>query len=189
MQSILFAVMLTSIFVSRGAIAEDYDCACNHCGCCDQHVRKVCRVKCEMKDVKTTKYGMVCEDYCLPGHGEKCGCQHVPSCGCVRTKHKLTKFEEVKKVPTYKCVVEYLCDNCCHACGAAPMNEEPEAAPMEDETSPPPVPAETPAPPSARRPFSNDPGVGSSARLPSVRSCIRQGYNVSRPAGGAARRL
>lgn len=41
-----------------------------------------------------------------------------PSCsGRVRECTKLMKYEVSKKVPTYKWVVEYCCDNCCeHAC-------------------------------------------------------------------------
>jgi hypothetical protein len=37
-----------------------------------------------------------------------------PSCsGDIRTVNKLIKYEVTKKVPTYKWVVEYCCDQCC----------------------------------------------------------------------------
>jgi hypothetical protein len=91
------------------------DC-CSHCGqkC---HVKKVCRVVCEEKEVKTPKYSVECEDFCVPGKSHKHGCAYVPTCGCVRTRKKLVKTEEVKKVPSTKCVVEYLCEDCCQRCG------------------------------------------------------------------------
>jgi hypothetical protein len=91
--------------------------SCRHCGCCE-HVRKVCRVVCEMEEVKKVAYCCETEDFCIPGPSHKCGCKEIPSCGEVRTRHKLVKKEEVKMVPKYRCVVEYLCPHCCAGCGA-----------------------------------------------------------------------
>jgi len=90
------------------------DC-CGHCGnkC---KVKKVCRLVCDEKEVKTTVYTCESEDFCVPGKSKKCGCTYTPTCGCVYTRKKLVKKEESKKVPTTKCVVEYLCDSCCTSC-------------------------------------------------------------------------
>ncbi|HEY1065454.1 MAG TPA: hypothetical protein VGE52_05070 [Pirellulales bacterium] len=97
--------------------------SCGGCSNCHQ-VQKVCRVVCEMKEVKETKYKVECEDFCVPCHSKKVGCKEIPVCGDVRTRKKLVKYEEVKKVPHYKCVVKYLCPTCCHQHGfkAVPAN-------------------------------------------------------------------
>lgn len=99
---------------------------CSRCGqaCC---ARKVCRVVCEMKEVKETKYSIECEDFCVPGPsccrtkactrcgGKSCDDCQIPTCGPVRTRKKLVKTEVTKKVPTYKCVVVDLCPQCAGA--------------------------------------------------------------------------
>lgn len=85
--------------------------SCGHCGCCEQ-VRKVCRIVCEMEEVKTVTYDCECEDFCTPGPSYKCGCREICTCGKVRTRRKLVKHEVVKKVPKYRCVVEYYCPDC-----------------------------------------------------------------------------
>jgi hypothetical protein len=108
--------------------------ACSHCGCHEQ-VRKVCRLVCEIEEVKKVTYCCEAEDFCIPGPSHNCGCQEIPSCGEVRTRHKLVKKEEVKKAPKYKCVVEYLCPHCCAGRGsctpsvtlAAPVSHAPRA--------------------------------------------------------------
>jgi hypothetical protein len=56
---------------------------------------------------------------CSSGCGQ-CKCETrtlwQPTCsGDIRTVHKLIKYEVTKKVPTYKWVVEYCCDQCCCA--------------------------------------------------------------------------
>ncbi len=88
---------------------------CDGCGCC-AHVRKVCRIVCEWEEVKKVTYGCEREDFCIPGRSKKCGCREICTCGQVRTRRKLVKHEEVKRVPKYKCVVEYLCPHCCEPC-------------------------------------------------------------------------
>jgi hypothetical protein len=80
-------------------------------------VKKVCRVVCEEKAVKTPKYTVECEDFCVPGRSQKHGCAHIPTGGCVRTRKTLVKTEEVKKVLSTRCVVAYLCERCCQSCG------------------------------------------------------------------------
>jgi hypothetical protein len=54
---------------------------------------------------------------CVSGKSKKNGCTYTPPCGCVYTRKKLVKTEETKKVPTTKCVFEYLCESCCTSCG------------------------------------------------------------------------
>jgi hypothetical protein len=108
----LFVSLVLAASGAASALAGDH---CHTCGCCE-HVEKVCRVVCEMKDVKTTVYDLECEDFCVACKSKDCGCHKVPVCGKVRTKKKLVKIECVKKVPTYKCVVEYLCPRCSSGC-------------------------------------------------------------------------
>jgi hypothetical protein len=103
---------------------------CSHCGrwCACQ---KVCRMVCEMKDVKKSCYSCKCEDFCVPGPSQKCashcGCGSckecreaacVPTVSHIKTKKVLVKHEEVTKKPTYKFLVEYCCPKCaaCQAC-------------------------------------------------------------------------
>ncbi len=109
---------------------------CCQCGC-HAPCKKVCRVVCEMKKVEITCWEVKCEDFCAPlpslcgknccadscssGCGE-CGactsgccekCINPPKCGKVRSKKTLVKKTVTKEVPVYKCVVEYVCCDCC----------------------------------------------------------------------------
>lgn len=160
--------------VSCGAAQAD---CCHRCGC-EAHLKKVCRPVCEIKEVKETEYDCECEDFCIPGrsqvcteHGVDCnGCPTcekvtIPACGKVRTRKKLIKKEVVKKVPSYKWVVEYVCDECCHGdcadgCDAGqadgqqepaeamPVPPQPAVAPEAEPPPPPPAPMD---PETARR--------------------------------------
>jgi len=122
-----------------GAASEVACCGspqcCGHCGC-GACCEKVCQVVCEMKEVKKTVWVVECEEYCVPlpdcrncpscfpSRDEGCGscctgspCAAVPPrCGPVRCKKKLVKKEITCQVPVYKCVVRYLCGNCCEQC-------------------------------------------------------------------------
>lgn len=108
--------------LASGALATPLYAAgvrsCHQCGSCN-HVRKVCRIVCEIEEVKEVVYDCECEDFCIPGPLQKCGCREVCTCGKVRTRRKLVKHEVIKKVPKHKCVVEYLCSPCCNARPAA----------------------------------------------------------------------
>ena len=97
---------------------------CSHCGCCCQ-CQKVCKMVCEMKEVKKPHYSCKCEDFCVPGPSQKCqsccNCGHckecreracIPTVSHIQTKKVLVKTEEVTKKPTYKFVVEYCCPKC-----------------------------------------------------------------------------
>jgi hypothetical protein len=112
---------------------------CSHCGGYDR-CHKVCRLVCEEKKVEIVCWGCKCEDFCLPKCGER-GCKHCetvcedcetqatkngicsaphrfvwfdwrPGGASMHTKTKLMKKVIVRKVPTYKYVVEDLCDTC-----------------------------------------------------------------------------
>lgn len=125
-------------------LAFAHDRCCEHCGC-QHNVKKVCRVVCEMKEEKEICYDCKCEDFCIPGPsckcGEKCECSCAarhgyirrniwePSdCATVHTRHLLLRREVVKKVPTYKWVVEYVCCDCegAGACAQQPLPPEAE---------------------------------------------------------------
>lgn len=115
------------------------DCACHHCGC-HRNCNKVCRLVDDQKKVTIVCWGSKCEDFCLPGKScrgclnseEVCTpddkakgeepCSHSKSFvwydwtpGCangIRTKKKLMKKTIEKKLPSYKWVVEDLCQEC-----------------------------------------------------------------------------
>ena len=90
-------------------VAEAGSLCCDHCGC-QSCVQRVCRRVCEMKEVKSYEYQCKCEEFCVPtcSHG-RCGHDCGTCSAEVRTKKKLLKVEVVKKVPTYKWVVEHVC--------------------------------------------------------------------------------
>jgi hypothetical protein len=117
----------------QSAASDCRDCSCAHCGC-TAHCQKVCHVVCTWKDVKETVYACHCTDIAIPGHSEK-GCTTYDECdpyACplthdykplyslwnpspcarIRSVSKLVKIEVTHKVPAYKWVVEYCCDNC-----------------------------------------------------------------------------
>ena len=111
--------------------------ACCHCqgsdGC-----QKVCRLVCETKKVTVVCWGLQKEDFCVPcrstfcmRHEEcVCGDDTDPKAPCTQpkkfprnewipasnakiyTKNKLMKRTITKTIPSFKWVVEDLCDNC-----------------------------------------------------------------------------
>jgi hypothetical protein len=112
---------------------------CQLCG--TPSCSKVCRLVCEEKKVSVTCWGVEEEEFCVPGRGvqvcthceEVCDCQTEPGevqsrpklwswrewqpCGDpeIRTKRKLMRKTVVKKVPTYKWVLQDLCAECRNA--------------------------------------------------------------------------
>ena len=109
---------------------------CCKCGCAQ--ATRVCRRVCEEKKVPVTLWGVAEEDFCVPGRStlasencemvgdpkenEKTPCytpkkfvwsEWAPSgCPTLFTKKKLMKKTVTKTVPSYKWVVEDLCDRC-----------------------------------------------------------------------------
>jgi hypothetical protein len=127
---LLFALALGGLAASSiPCAAEDYeaDC-CGTCGC-RNNCNKVCRVVCEMKDVKEVRYKVVCEDFCVPGRSDKCGCKWIPGCADVHTKRKLVKYEVTCKKPEWKWKVENLCPSCTPS-DAIPANDMPATPPL-----------------------------------------------------------
>ncbi len=139
MRPILLGLFTVACLVANST-AQAGDC-CGQCGC-QCPVRKVCRLVCEMKTEKKTVYDCKCEDFCVPGPSEcvgtkcptcedtcKCQCRlerwfaehcpekiYKPTCAEVHTKKLLVKKTVEKKVPSYKWVVEYVCDGCANNC-------------------------------------------------------------------------
>lgn len=131
---IVLAVLLASL-VTHLAVAGG---GCQHCGC-DCACQKVCHLVCEEKKVVVTCWGCKCEDFCVPGPS-KPGCKQCetvcefcgeddskeicvrpkkfgwrewcPGCASVYTKKKLMRRTITKKVPSYKWVIEDLCEKC-----------------------------------------------------------------------------
>ncbi len=108
-----------------------------HCGQCD-----ACNAtgECTIESPKCEGCG---KGKCDPCAAEKNKCIVPPKCGKVREKKTLEKKEIICKVPSYKCVVVYACQNCAgQDCGtkqAAPEAVKPAA----------PTPAPAPAAPIA----------------------------------------
>ena len=118
---------------------EGFTRCCQLCG--TPSCSKVCRLVCEEKKVSVTCWGVEDEEFCVPGRGVKvcehceevCECQTEPGevqsrpklwswrewqpCGNpeIRTRRKLMRKTVVKKVPTYKWVVQDLCEECRNA--------------------------------------------------------------------------
>ena len=114
---------------------------CDHCGC-EEPCRKVCRLVKEEKKVEVVCYGMKEQDFCLPGPSKRgcqhcepvcTDCDEkgkdkdpdveskprkfvwsdwIPGRAHIHTKTLLMKKTETKKIPSYKWVVEDLCEKC-----------------------------------------------------------------------------
>lgn len=162
-----FRVSLIAFSMALALAARAMADCCEHCGC-DCGCRKVCHLKCDVKKVTKVEYSCECEDFCVPCRSEKVGykCEcHCKECllGCrehccekpvykptgaiLHTKKKLVKHEVTKEVPTYKWVVETVCDDCahrCHTCKNGKSRADVEADVMAQneqlQPSPPPVP-------------------------------------------------
>ncbi len=120
------------------------DC-CRRCG-----AKNVCKVVCEMKEVRKTCWVVQCEEFCvrLPrffksscgdtGCGGECGgCQNdgckspgsrpmvPPKCGKVRYRKTLVKKEITCQVPVYRCVPVPTCGcangGCVEPAGGVPV--------------------------------------------------------------------
>ena len=111
----------------------------------------------------TTGCGGQCCNRCAAACGTDCGgkccdgcrakCPVPPRCGHARSVKKLVKKEYEVEVPVYKCVVKYLCGDCCGAESAPPSGAGPRtpAAP-----APPAVPPAPPVPAPASKASIND---------------------------------
>lgn len=140
---LLFAFASQPAFAAKGG--------CCKCGCAE--ATRVCRRVCEEKKVTVTLWGVEEQDFCIPGPS-KPGCENcemvgdpkenektpcyapkkfvwtewMPSgCPTLFTKKKLMKKTVTKTVPTYKWVVEDLCQACeekANAEGAAKEKEK-----------------------------------------------------------------
>ncbi len=114
---------------------------CHHCGG-DDHCRKICKVVDDVKEVPVICWSDKCEDFCVPGPcvkgckhcepkckdgGKGCACSkgECPShekrfcyrdnpitCGKVYTRKMLMQKTIIKKVPSQKLIVEYVCGKC-----------------------------------------------------------------------------
>jgi hypothetical protein len=141
-----FVGLLVAILLGwANAALADHGC-CAHCGC-SATCQKVCRLVCDEKKVETTCWGCKIEDFCVPGPS-KPECRHckevcescdtsgkevgvralpknlvwtewIPGCARLYTKKKLMKKTVTTKVPSYKWVVEDLCEQCEANCVAA----------------------------------------------------------------------
>lgn len=114
---------------------------CDHCGC-KEPCQKFCRLVKEEKKVEVICYGMKEQEFCVPGPSKRgCQhCEPVctdcdgkgkdkdpdvdskprkfvwsdwiPGRAHIQTKTLLMKKTETKKIPSYKWVVEDLCEKC-----------------------------------------------------------------------------
>jgi hypothetical protein len=121
------------LLTAATAFADD---CCNRCGC-ESQCRRVCRLVCDTATVSKNCYGCKCEQFCVGEKqcrgdhhceqvcmgGGQCGEQrpdcslewfeYEPLCATLHSRKQLIKYTVEKKVPSYKWVVETLCDDCC----------------------------------------------------------------------------
>jgi hypothetical protein len=119
---------------------------CAHCGR-ECECRSVCHLKCEKKKVTKVEFSCECEDFCVPCKSEKCGTQcecksveglcggckeiccekpvYRPTSAVIHTRKKLVKHEVTKEEPSYKWVVEKVCDGCSHGCHTCDNGKSP----------------------------------------------------------------
>ncbi len=131
-------VLATALLFCAASLVYGREGFCSHCGC-NRACEKICRLVCEDKKVEVICWGYQCEDFCVPGPSCR-GCKHcemvceecspnadgvhskpkpfvwfdwIPKRGpTIYTRTKLMKKITSKKVPSYKWVVEDLCENC-----------------------------------------------------------------------------
>ncbi len=121
---------ITATAVAGGAM-------CSRCGC-NTSCRKVCRLKCEERKITETIWSSESEEFCEPGLSRRV-CKHCstlesdapkPECQCrlkvpfvwwewlpfksptIHERHKLMKKTVTKTIPSYRWVIEDLCEEC-----------------------------------------------------------------------------
>jgi len=147
-RGLFISALAISMFVTERASAQ----GCHQCGC-NQSCQKVCRLVREEKKVEITCWGCKAEEFCIPGPSKR-GCTHcetvcdfctnehdanapssrpkafvwtewIPGCASIHTKKKLMKRTVTKTIPSYKWVVEDLCQQC--ESGLPPVSIEDES--------------------------------------------------------------
>jgi hypothetical protein len=177
-KSLLFTVLLAIGLASPLARANDFaghSKCCAHCKRQVACVQKSCQVVCETK--KETKYywSVECKEICplLPGHRDcdSC-CPPPPRCGEPRCVKKLVKNEYQVDVPVYKCVVKYLCGECCNNAATPSQPQSQPTAPVPTVAPPskgvPPLPKAPEVPPTPPIPSATPKPSQSAAILPSL---------------------
>jgi hypothetical protein len=131
-------LVFTMACVAWSTVAHAGEVRCTHCGC-DTACAKICRLICEEKKVEIVCFGCKCEDFCIPGPS-RASCKHceavcdvcdkndpkspvtrpkrlvwtewIPGCATVHTRKKLTRRTVSNTIPSYKWVVDVLCNGC-----------------------------------------------------------------------------
>lgn len=132
----LAAMLMMLAFVPAVWAGDRHECCCAQCGC--EVATKICRLEKDEKKITITCWGIQDEDFCVGGPNsiacehEECACEepdpagkacfspkkytwrewYFNECPQMFTKRKLMKRTFTKKVPTYKWVVEDLCEAC-----------------------------------------------------------------------------
>jgi hypothetical protein len=136
LQPVTIGVILFACALGSPARAGGPCCA--RCGS-PHNCSKVCRLVCEETKVQVTCWGVREEPFCVPGPSKRCGTEHEQVCGECQsgphpvqagskpfvwsrwtpegqpklfTRQKLMKKTVTKPVPSYRWVVEDLCDEC-----------------------------------------------------------------------------
>ena len=145
----LLAASAVAICVRFPTEAMAGEGCCSHCGCSANRCKKICRLVQEDRKITTTCWGMQCEDFCVPGPSTP-DCKHcetvcsegpddtqicvkpkrlvwtswIPGCDQeIFTKRKLMKKTVTKAVPSFKWVVEDLCEKCTASCDRVALPE------------------------------------------------------------------
>jgi len=144
LQLLLLLSFLALPFAMTSQLRADECGCCAQCGC-HNGCHKVCRLVKEEKKVDITCWGCKCEDFCLPCpstpdcHHCKTVCdvcddkcdkntpyakpkrfvwtEWIPCGATMHTKKKLMKKTVTEKIPSFKWVVEDMCDDCEASCG------------------------------------------------------------------------
>lgn len=138
----LLAASAASIYAGFPIEAMAGEGCCSRCGCSANRCKKICRLVQEDRKIVTACWGMQCEDFCVPGPSTP-DCKHcetvcskgsddtqicvkpkrlvwtswIPGCDQeIFTKRKLMKKTVTKTVPSFKWVVEDLCEKCTVSC-------------------------------------------------------------------------
>lgn len=134
------AVLAVALAVGMWTGTDAGEGCCAECGA-NRQCRRTCRLVCEEKKVEIVCYGCKQDHFCVP-RPSCLGCEHCetvcadcdpkvcskprkflwrewqPGKATVYTKRKLMKKVETKKIPSWKWVIEDLCEDCQVKCAA-----------------------------------------------------------------------
>ncbi len=124
MRRLTMTIAVVAVLGLAGQSARPADETCDSTSCCQQCGRhcdclqKTCQLGCEMKKETKSCWCVETQEFCplMPACHHGC-CDDdccLPRCGNSKCVKKLVKKEYQVETPVYKCVVRYLCPECCN---------------------------------------------------------------------------